>query len=249
MSELSAPPYTTIADLAVFLDVDGTLLEIAPTPESVRVSDRVKILLSDLSLQLKGALALVSGRSVPTLDSLFDPLRLPSAGIHGSERRDATGILIRPEVDVVRIAAARDELTAWTLRHPGTLLEDKGYALALHYRLAPDLEALALAEVESALAMLATHELQRGKFVFEIRPSGHSKGSAIDAFMRESPFRGRRPLFIGDDVTDESGFKAVNRLGGISIRVGEAANTCARHALRDVTHVIDWLEERIADSH
>ena len=130
-----------------------------------------------------------------------------------------------------------------------TVLEDKGYALALHYRLAPDLEALALAEIESALAMLATHELQRGKFVFEIRPSGHSKGSAIDAFMQESPFRGRRPLFIGDDVTDESGFKAVNRLGGISIRVGEAANTCARHALRDVTHVIDWLEERIADSH
>jgi trehalose 6-phosphate phosphatase len=242
MPEVSAPPAIQLATTAIFLDVDGTLLEIAPTPESVVVSERIKQLLSNLSSRVNGALALVSGRSIRTLDTLFAPLHLPVAGIHGCERRDSSGTLLRPEVDVGRVAAVRDELTAWTQRHPGTLLEDKGYALALHYRLAPDLETPALSEVESALGMLETHELQRGKFVFELRPAGHTKGDAITAFMRESPFEGRLALFIGDDVTDEAGFVATNALNGISIRVGESAPSAAHHRLRDVPHVLDWLE-------
>jgi trehalose 6-phosphate phosphatase len=245
MSELPSPPPTAMADLAVFLDVDGTLLDIAPTPEAVVVSDRIKTLLSDLSTRVNGALALVSGRSIRTLDALFDPLRMAAAGVHGCERRDASGHVLLPEVDVARVAAARDELIAWTLRHPGTLLEDKQYALALHYRLAPHLEAPALSEIESALAMLDSHELQRGKFVFEIRPAGYSKGGAIHAFMREAPFRGRQPLFIGDDVTDEAGFISVNELGGLSVRVGRESATAARYRLRNVADVIRWLESLV----
>ena len=241
MSVLPPPPTPAVTDLALFLDVDGTLLDIAPTPESVIVSEQLKHLLTTLSSRLDGAFALVSGRSIRTLDALFEPLRFTAAGIHGCERREASGCIIRPEVDVARVAAVRDELTAWTLRHPGTLLEDKGYALALHYRLVPELEVPALSEVETALAMLGTHELQRGKFVFELRPAGYSKGGAIQAFMRDPPFRSRQPLFIGDDVTDEAGFEAVNELAGISVRVGESTQTFARHRLGTVQEVIRWL--------
>jgi trehalose 6-phosphate phosphatase len=241
MSALPPPPSPSPENLALFLDVDGTLLDIAPTPESVIVSEQIKQLLHTLSTLLDGALALVSGRSIRTLDVLFDPLRFTAAGIHGCERREASGCILRPDIDIARVAAARDELTAWTLRHPGTLLEDKGYALALHYRLAPELEIPALSEVESALAMLGTHELQRGKFVFELRPAGYSKGGAIQAFMSEQPFRGRQPLFIGDDVTDEAGFDAVNQLKGISVRVGHSTQTAAKYRLENVQAVIGWL--------
>ncbi|MFL6549291.1 MAG: trehalose-phosphatase [Povalibacter sp.] len=241
MTALPPPPLPSVSNLALFLDVDGTLLDIAPTPESVVVSEQIKHLLDALCSRLDGALALVSGRSIRTLDTLFDPLRFAAAGIHGCERREASGCILRPEVDVARVAAVRDELTAWTLRHPGTLLEDKGYALALHYRLAPEFEVAALSEAESALGVLATHELQRGKFVFEIRPSGYSKGGAIEAFMREQPFRGRQPLFIGDDVTDEAGFESVNLLQGISVRVGDFSSTAARYRLPNVQEVIRWL--------
>ncbi len=239
---MTLPALPPNAGLALFLDVDGTLIEIASTPHAVVVPEDLKQLLRDLSTRLDGALALVSGRSIGTLDTLFSPLHLTAAGIHGCERRTAGGELIRPAIDMERFAAARDELAAWSNRYAGSLLEDKGYALALHYRLAPQLEAAALAEAQRALQHLGgTHELQRGKFVFELRPAGYSKGHAIEAFMTEAPFRGRRPLFIGDDVTDEDGFAVVNRLGGISIRVGEVAQTAARHQLVDVDAVRRWL--------
>lgn len=238
---LPPPAIASDADLALFLDVDGTLLEIAATPDAVRVPASLKHTLSSLSARLDGALALVSGRSVRTLDALFTPFHFPAAGIHGCERREANGCILRPEIDMPRFARVRDDLAAWTQAHPGTLLEDKGYALALHYRLAPQFADAALTAAESALRQIETHELQRGKFVFEIRPAGYSKGGAIEAFMREIPFRGRKPLFIGDDITDEAGFAVVNRLGGISIRVGEVASTAARYRLAHVDEVVAWL--------
>lgn len=242
MTAAAIPALTADARLALFLDVDGTLIEIAATPHAVVVPDDLKTLLRNLSDRLDGGLALISGRSIATLDSLFSPLRLAAAGIHGCERRAADGRLMRPAIDAQRFAAARDELARWSGAHPGSLLEDKGYALALHYRLAPALESAAFAEARRALQQLGgTHELQRGKFVFELRPAGYSKGTAIAAFMKEAPFRGRRALFIGDDVTDEDGFAVVNDLGGTSIRVGDVASTSARHRLADVATVHRWL--------
>lgn len=230
--------------LALFLDVDGTLIEIASTPYSVSVPNDLKTLLGTLSARLGGALALVSGRSIATLDSLFSPLRLAAAGVHGCERRAADGHLVQPSIDASAFSRARDELAQWSSRHPGTLLEDKGHALALHYRLAPALESDTFTAAQRGLALLGgSHELQRGKFVFELRPAGYSKGTAIEAFMGETPFQGRQPLFIGDDATDEDGFLAVNQLGGISIRVGETASTAALHRLAGVEATRQWLSE------
>ncbi|HEY6643916.1 trehalose-phosphatase [Povalibacter sp.] len=242
MTFASIPALNADSHLALFLDVDGTLIEIAATPHSVIVPDELKTLLRSLSTRLGGGIALVSGRSIPILDALFAPLQLTAAGIHGCERRTAAGRLIHPTIDMDRFAAARRELAAWSRVHAGTLLEDKTYALALHYRLAPQLESAALAEAQRALeALQGTHELQPGKFVFELRPVGYSKGRAIEAFMAEEPFRGRMPLFIGDDVTDEDGFSVVNRLGGISIRVGDPSATLATYRLADVVAVHEWL--------
>jgi trehalose 6-phosphate phosphatase len=241
---MSPPALSDLAaqsSLALFLDVDGTLLEIAPTPDAVVVPDSLKQMLNALSSRLDGALALVSGRSVRTLDQLFAPYRFAAAGIHGCERREANGCILRPDIDAASFAAARDALSQWAAQRPGTLLEDKGYALGLHYRQSPQFEAEALQAVLAVLPTLATHELQRGKFVFELRPAGYPKGQAIDAFMHEAPFRTRRPVFIGDDVTDEAGFAVVNALDGISIRVGQGIRTEARHHLGDVDEVIAWL--------
>ena len=244
MTTAAIPHLTANSTLALFLDVDGTLIEIAATPHSVVVPDTLKGLLQDLSQRLDGALALVSGRSLQTLDSLFAPLQLTAAGIHGCERRSTESRVLRPQIDEARFAAVRDELSAWSRQHPGSLLEDKQYALALHYRLAPALETAAYAEASRALELLGgSHELQRGKFVFELRPAGYSKGTAISAFMQEAPFRGRTPVFIGDDVTDEDGFIVVNQCGGWSIRVGQMADTSARFQLAGVEAVIRWLEQ------
>lgn len=235
-------PVISDGNLALFLDVDGTLLEIAETPGAVRVPESLKNMLGELSVRLDGALALVSGRSVQNLDVLFAPLRFTAAGVHGCERRETTGCILRPKVDAVKFASVRDELAGWVQQHPGSLLEDKGYALALHYRLAPELEASAQARAVSLLSRMGgAYELLRGKAVFEIRPAGFSKGRAIQAFMHEPPFAGRRPVFIGDDVTDEDGFTIVNALGGQSIRVGEVATSAAKYHLANVDEVLTWL--------
>lgn len=228
--------------LALFLDVDGTLLEIAATPYAVAVTDSLKLTLDALSARLQGALALVSGRSVQTLDTLFAPYRFSAAGIHGCELRPIGSAVEYPAVDATQLAAARDTLSAWSQRHPGTLLEDKHYALALHYRLRPELEAAALDAVLPVLAALGgTFELQRGKSVYEIRPQGYTKGSAIQSLMRMAPFAARTPMFIGDDITDEAGFAVVNELGGISVCVGEREPSAAHYRLANVDAVIRWL--------
>lgn len=235
-------PVIADGNLALFLDVDGTLLEIAETPGAVVVPESLKTMLGELSVRLEGALALVSGRSVQSLDTLFAPLRFTAAGVHGCERRETTGCITRPRIDAVKFAAARDELAAWVQRHPGALLEDKAYALALHYRRAPELETSVHARIMALLSRMGgDFEIQRGKVVFEIRPAGYSKGKAIQTFMHEAPFAGRLPVFIGDDVTDEDGFAIVNALGGLSIRVGEVAASAARHRLANVGEVIIWL--------
>jgi len=232
---------------ALFLDVDGTLLEIAETPDAVHVPAQLIRTLTDVAQREAGALALISGRSLAQLDRLFAPARFAAAGLHGLERRDAAGSLIRPRQLDQALNAARQRLAAFVSPHPGLLLEDKGLTLALHYRRAPELEG----EVRRVVTALATRlgqgfHVQEGKCVLELKPVGFSKRTAIEAFMREAPFRGRRPVFAGDDVTDEDGFLAVNAMGGYSIRVGNDAPTAAQYRVPNVETLRAWLSRECA---
>lgn len=229
-------------DWALFLDVDGTLLEIAATPASAHVPKRVIEVLESLYERLDGALALISGRPLADVGRLFAPLRLPAAGAHGAERRAASGTVQRRD-DGPALAPARRLLAAWAAAHPRVALEDKGSALALHYRLAPELESVARQAAALALAAAGPKfELQEGKKVLEIRADSVGKGRAIAAFMHEPPFSGRIPAFLGDDFTDEDGFDTVNRFGGHSIAVGADRPTHARWHLADEAQAVTWLE-------
>ena len=238
---MSGAPPLPAADWAFFLDIDGTLLEHADTPDAVRVDGAMRTLLADLQAGAGGALALISGRSVADIDRLFAPLVLPAAGQHGAERRDAAGRMHCHAFDEQPVRRAAKRLAAFAAAHPGLLLEDKGHSLALHYRLAPQLEGEARALVDEVLAGLgAGFELQRGKMVLELKAGGRDKGSAIAEFMAEAPFRGRVPVFVGDDLTDEFGFGVVNAMGGVSVKVGEGASQ-ARWRIADAAEVRAWL--------
>ncbi len=237
MSALPVPH----TDWALFLDVDGTLLEIAPTPDAVRVPTRLKSLLAALSEAASGALAFVSGRPITQLDQWFAPLKVASAGLHGLERRDASGTIHRMPFDARALQRARTFLAALVKLHPGLLLEDKQMTLALHYRLAPELESAARNAVMRARELAGDGFcVLEGKMVLELKPDGFSKSLAIAAFLAEPPFAGRTPLFVGDDRTDEAGFTFVDGLGGIAVHVGNA-DSRARWRLPDVTAVHEWL--------
>jgi trehalose 6-phosphate phosphatase len=230
--------------LAVFLDVDGTLLEIAATPDTVRVEPRVRALLRSLYLRTAGAVALISGRAIASLDELFAPMvPLAIAGLHGFERRGATGSYRRcplPEESVLRLARA--QLQGIAARYPGTLIEDKQVALALHYRLAPESAPEVLREMDLIAAAVRPHlQLQLGKMVAELRPANATKGNAVREFLREPPFCGRWPIYIGDDLTDETAFECVNSMSGVSVAVNVRRPTAARFWLPDVTAVHAWL--------
>jgi trehalose 6-phosphate phosphatase len=232
-------------NIALFLDVDGTLLEIASTPDAVKVPAALRNTLYLAASREEGALALISGRPLQVLDRLFAPYVFPAAGQHGLERRDAQGRLTQPEIDTQALQPAREILQGLAEQRKGILLEDKAAGLAVHFRLAPKLEGL----VKQTMAALAEpvkdrFMLRNGKFVVELSPRGYSKRTAIEAFMHERPFSGRKPVFIGDDVTDEDGFDAVNAMGGVSIRVGNTPQTAARYRFGSVSAVIAWLRER-----
>jgi len=219
-----SPPIVLAADMALFLDVDGTLLDIAATPEAVRVPDNLRADLGKVARRLGGALAIVSGRSIATLDRLFPELGGAAAGQHGAELRLPSGESER--LDAVeplpeRILAGLDAVAR---RWPAILIEPKGLSVALHYRAAPELGRDLAVALEALVAPdLASVALKRGKFVLEIAPRQADKGKAVDRLMRLRPFVGRMPVFIGDDVTDEDGFAAVARLGGIALQVGPEA--------------------------
>lgn len=230
---------------AFFLDVDGTLLEHAEHPQAVRVGAELLRLLERLLGAAGGAVALISGRAVADIERLFAPLAFPAAGQHGTERRPASGELHRhapPQAHLRRTAA---ELGRIAQANGGLLFEDKGASLALHYRGSPGLRGLAEREMRRVAAALGDgFELQTGKFVFEIKPSGKDKGTAIAEFMSEAPFAGRVPVFIGDDLTDEYGFALVNRFGGHSVKVG-FGETRALWRLADAAAVRRWLGEYV----
>lgn len=238
------------ANIALFLDVDGTLLEIAATPSAVRVPSALRNTLQLAAKREDGALALISGRTIAELDRLFAPLVFPAAGLHGVEVRDADGNMSSPSIDTALLDPAREVVRELVKHYKGLLLEDKGSALAVHFRQAPQHERAAM-EVMGELAHQLRDKLvlRDGKCVMELTPRGFSKRGAIEQFMRQAPFAGRIPLFIGDDVTDEDGFEAVNALGGYSVRVGDLAATAAKFRFSSVSTVVAWLRERNLNRH
>ncbi len=225
---------------ALFLDVDGTLLSIAPHPDAVHVAPDLLELLRGIEHGTGGALALISGRSIENLDELFAPLKLPCAGIHGLERRGADHVIHRRDV-AEELAPLRRRIADFAASRKGLLLEDKGQSLALHFRAAPQYEREAEDFLRGLVGALPSLELTHGKMVLEVKPAGADKGTAIEAFMHEPPFAGRQPVFVGDDVTDEDGFGMVNRQGGLSIRVGPSPDTAAALILADEAAVHGWL--------
>ncbi|PTE00386.1 trehalose-phosphatase [Pandoraea apista] len=251
-SSLNAPSTTTPADtcdvdvatVAFFFDLDGTLAPLASRPDAVRLPRDTASVLARLFERTNGAVAVVSGRAIDDIDGLLAPLRVAAAGLHGAEIRHADGEWVRAEghaLDTARVAEMAAPLRALVAQHPGLLLENKGSALALHYRNAPELVGVAR-DTMCALADLHADSfaLQPGKFVFELRPRHVSKGRAIATLLKEAPFAGRTPLFAGDDLTDEAGFADVNALGGITIKIGEG-DTCAHHRLPSPEALTAWL--------
>lgn len=218
-------------DAAWFLDFDGTLVELAATPDAVVVAPGLVQVLAALSEQLGGRLAIVSGRPIAQIDAMLAPLKLPVAGVHGAERRDAQGQLH------VAAAPALDQalliLRALVMAHEGLLLEEKRGALALHYRLAPGLKTACEQAMEAALAATPGMVLLRGKMVLELKPAASNKGSALAEFLQEAPFKGHKPVFAGDDTTDEAGIAYAQQLGGMGVKIG-AGPSAAHYRLDSV---------------
>jgi trehalose 6-phosphate phosphatase len=234
------PPPPASPDWCLFLDVDGTLIEFTDTPSQTIADPDIKSLLSNVALRFGGAVALVSGREIRTLDALFAPLRLAASGLHGIERRTAAGEMLGPGPCDPRLAGVRVELAALARAHAGVLIEDKGRTIAVHFRLAPHCAPVVRSAVMAVAASLgADYHIQEGAMLLELKPRGTSKATAVEAFMREAPFLGRRPVFIGDDLTDLDGFAAVEARGGFSIGVGPRVR--GLHHLDDVAAVRKWL--------
>ena len=230
------------AETALFLDVDGTLLEIRDRPEEVVADAGLITLLDELSAAFGGALSLISGRSVAQIDRIFAPIRFPAAGAHGAELR------LHPQDDVSVTtqplpASVLSRLSTLVDSHEGLLLERKNGGASLHYRMAPELETRCRQLVDEVMTEIeGEFRLIPGKMVFELAPRGHDKGKAIAAMMNRKPFAGRRPVFVGDDVTDEDGFRTVNAMGGVSVRVGEDSDSAAAYSLGSVADLRHWLE-------
>lgn len=228
----------------MFLDVDGTLLDIAATPDLARVESGLQDLLARLRAALNGAVALVSGRPIVELDRLFGPHRWTAAGVHGLERRDSNERWhSRGGFDVAAIAQARESLQQLAERLPGTILEDKGISVALHYRQVPNAESQVRAGARSIVrAVGGRMTLLEGRMVVELRPEGANKADAIFEFLDEAPFKGRRPIFIGDDITDQSALDAVERVGGLSVAASDQVRAMIRvSGPRDVRVFLEEL--------
>ncbi|MBY6241783.1 trehalose-phosphatase [Methylosinus sp. Sm6] len=237
------PDVREIGRSAVFLDLDGTLAELAERPEAVVVEPATIALLDALQESCGHALAIISGRDIAVVDRLLHPLVLPVAGVHGLQRRDAAGTLHSAAVEPVDIAPIIAALRAAVGEEPGLIVEAKTGAAALHYRLRPDCQKRCREIAETVVRGRNDIELLPGKMVYELRTEGADKGDVIEAFLKEAPFAGRRPVFAGDDSTDEVGFAIVNARGGVSIKVGACATTLARYRAPTLRELHQWLAE------
>lgn len=241
-SALPAPPglpdLRETGPVALFLDFDGTLVALAERPDAIRVPEELGERLCSLADRLDGRLALVSGRSLADVERHLGKVRIACAGSHGIARRLADGAAFgaEPEALPLSVGAA---LRAFAAEH-GFMLEEKPHGAALHFREAPHLESRGLDFAEE-LAALHGLQMKRGKCVIELVQPGADKAGAVHAFMGQAPFLGARPVFLGDDVTDEDGFAAARDLGGFGILVGDRRPTLARYALRDDAAAREWL--------
>ena len=241
---LPLPPVSLLLNASLFIDFDGTLVELIDRPDAVTVDDGLIDLLGRVSAALPGRVAIVSGRSIEQIDHfLGDQARnLAVAGSHGVERRLPDGSISFPELpDFTPVAEA---LASFTAMHPGTIIEPKRYGVALHYRLAPQSEVEAHAMV-TKLAEKFGFGVQMGKMMAELKVAGGNKGEAVAAFLQEPVMAGTTPWFIGDDMTDEDGFAIARASGGGGILVGPPRKTDASYGLSDVSAVRTWLMEAV----
>lgn len=233
---------TFILDLqraALFLDLDGTLAPIAATPGAVGPDPSRSRLLEQLAGRLGGRVAVISGRTVEAVDHILEGRIVPVAGVHGLQRRTADGVMSAAEPHG-QLALARDSLRAFAAADRNLLVEDKGLSVTLHYRNAPGC-ADAVRELAQRLEKVTGLVLQEGHMVVELRTPGPTKGDAVAAFMAEPPFAGARPIYIGDDLTDEDAFAAVAEAGGDGVLVGPERETAATWRLENVAQVLAWL--------
>ena len=228
---------------ALFLDFDGTLVDIASHPQAVVIPPGLPGTLARMQDMLAGAVAVVSGRPIRQIDRLLAPLVLSVAGVHGGERRRADGSLARQAIRPMR--QVRQAAQALVRAHPALRLEIKRGALALHYRQAPELQTLCLASMQAAVEQSPGLTLLCGKMVVEAKPSCTSKSQAIEAFLQEPPFVARTAVFVGDDLTDEAAFISVQQHGGIGVKVGEGP-TAARYRVANPTAMREAMEQAIA---
>lgn len=241
-AESQAPPPLT-ADVALFLDFDGTLVDIAPTPADVQIPAPLIQRLGEISWLLNGALAVVSGRSLTTIDAFLGGSVRCAAGLHGVERRNALGHIHKTARGFDLLDSFRTILGAFAAAHSGLLLEDKGAALSLHFRADPALgDACRQAVDECVTASHGLFERLDGKMVAELKPAGITKVTAVEAYMNEAPFAGRRPVFVGDDITDEIAFVHVSKTNGFGVKVGDGS-TAAATRLASVAALHQWLND------
>ncbi|EAU41529.1 HAD-superfamily hydrolase subfamily IIB [Fulvimarina pelagi HTCC2506] len=244
MTRAHEPPPIDPASHAIFLDFDGTLAELVDDPDAVALPEGTLDPLIALQRACGGALAIVSGRKVSDLDRFLAPLSFAAAGVHGLERRvepggETTRLMTADELDPVREA-----LNGLVEENPRLQLEDKGLALVVHYRTAPDLKDTARSAVKHAVKDRDDLLVMDGDNIVEVHPAGMNKGRALAAMMEDAPFKGRIPVYAGDDTTDEYALEEVKRRGGISIKVG-SRNSAAEYRLADVEAVHRWIAETI----
>jgi trehalose 6-phosphate phosphatase len=242
MSPRRSPPKLSL-DAALFLDLDGTLAPLAPAPDAVPFDARRAGLLARLEGAMGGALAVISGRTLPDVRRILGPAPGAVAAVHGLIRCWPDGTVAQSPPSP-GLAIAREALQAFVRGGSGLILEDKGVSLALHYRHAPELKA-AVSETADRLAALTGLVRQDGVMVCELRSPGPDKGAALSAFMQTPPFAGRRPIMVGDDLTDEHGFAAAVAGGGFGVLVGASRPSAATYGLEDVDAVLDWLGDAV----
>ena len=244
---LAVPPHDLLTNASLFLDLDGTLVEIASRPDGVLVDERLHRLLSALAHRLDGRVAIISGRPVEDVQALFPNLPIAIAGSHGSEMRWPDGRLTRPPAPSVS-QRVRDHIRTFETAHPDVLVERKPFGLALHYRLAPAKEK-ACHDFAAELMREAGYGLQTGKKVVELKATMIDKGDAVGMFLDAAPMHGTKPVFIGDDDTDEAGFRMAKRRGGAGILVGPSRATHAEYRLGSVNETLQWLAEASEAAH
>jgi len=239
---LPAPPEAALDAMALFVDVDGTMVDFAPRPDEVRVEPSVPSMLRRLQIRLGGALAPLSGRPLREIDSLLQLPPAAAAGLHGAEFRTPDGHEIAMPIDASKLDSARARAIAAAAANPGVLVEDKGIAIALHYRQAQwAKDEVGRAALDMSALAGGDFELLHGNLVIELKPRGPTKGAALAAMMHEPPFAGRTPWMIGDDLTDEDAFIRANALGGVSIIVGARRPTHANYTLDHPAAARAWV--------